>query len=394
MIMEKNKAVLSIGVGPGQLEFIRRLKELGYTVVAFGKGKNSSEAVSLCDHVAEIDTRDYEAAKDWVDALPVEIIAVGSFAGGAAVPTVQRLANHYGVCTSIPDSLVVGTNKLRQQSLYNELGLSGIRTWKKTDLSPGMISSFPDDERYIIKPMSGRGSEGIRLVDKEGLVYELSHCLEDSDDLIQTVREGDEYRCLIIIQNGRMKLLAPILRRSYRDTVFLGTLRYCDKDIDRISDFFEAFVSKCHIVNTIIKVDIIVSDLTIDVIEMDIGVGGGTYYKRFISRLYDCDLMDDYIKLIMGKELDDFVVKKPDLRMDYVFNHYDGPVIYNPEKCKSLYDKRLGPCEMQINTLHPERKGSFASNADFIFTVMYEDRDGVSDRYVDDLANQELFKVE
>ena len=56
------KVVISVGMGPQQLAFIKRLKENGYTVVAFGKGKNSAEAIHLCDYSAELDTHDPEAA--------------------------------------------------------------------------------------------------------------------------------------------------------------------------------------------------------------------------------------------------------------------------------------------------------------------------------------------
>lgn len=37
------KVVISVGMGPQQLAFIKRLKENGYTVVAFGKEKKPAE---------------------------------------------------------------------------------------------------------------------------------------------------------------------------------------------------------------------------------------------------------------------------------------------------------------------------------------------------------------
>ena len=101
--MKREQAILSIGMGPGQLEFIRRLKDLGFKVAGFGKGKNSPEAEALLDYKAELDTSDFESAKNWVDSLGVEITAVGSFAGGRAVATTQRLANYYKAPTAVPD---------------------------------------------------------------------------------------------------------------------------------------------------------------------------------------------------------------------------------------------------------------------------------------------------
>ena len=62
--MKPEPCVLSIGMGPGQLEFIRRLKDLGFKVAGFGKGKNSPEAEALLDYKAELDTSDFESAKN------------------------------------------------------------------------------------------------------------------------------------------------------------------------------------------------------------------------------------------------------------------------------------------------------------------------------------------
>ncbi len=389
--MERKQVVVSVGMGPGQLDFIRRLKELGYCVASFGKGKNSLEAVALSDFSQEIDTRDYKAAIGWLESLPVDVVAVGSFAGGAAVTTVQQLANHFKTSTAVPEDLVVGTDKMRQQKLYGDYGLSSIRTWKVKNLSLEEIADSSED-RYILKPTVGRGSEGITFLDRDMLMDLIQGPRLSGEDVIQVVRHGAEYRCVIIIQNGGIKLLAPILRKSFRDTVFLGILRYSEKDYGRLFELVRAFIGKTGLINTIIKADIIVSDNGVDVIEMDIGVGGGSYYKRFVSRVYGRDLMDEYIKLITDQPVETFEVTHPKMRMEYVFNHSDQPVAYDLEECKAFYEERLGSCELQVNSLHPETKGGFASNADFIFTVMYENEDGSEGFIADDLANEYLFK--
>ena len=62
------------------------------------------------------------------------------------------------------------------------------------------------------------------------------------EDIVQDVRKGDEYRCVTIVQNGKLKLLAPVLRRSYRDTVFLRVLRYADDHLDRLQAYIQRFL--------------------------------------------------------------------------------------------------------------------------------------------------------
>lgn len=385
------EVIVSIGMGPGQLDFISRLKDLGYTIIAFGKGKNSKRAMDLCDYIAEIDTRDFYGAVKWIDSLPVKVIAVGSFAGGAAVTTVQKIANYYNVCTAVPDELVVGSDKIKQQKLYVKYGLSSIRTWKIKEINKNSILDS-DVNNFILKPAVGRGSEGILFLDKNELVENMG--LLNEEDIIQEVREGDEYRCVIIVQNGEVKLLAPIIRKSYRNTVFLGILSYSQKHYERLFDFMTHFIIDSKINNSIIKADIIVSEKSIDVIEMDIGVGGGSYYKTFVSRIYDRNLMDEYIKLVYGMEVQPFKVKFPMLTMEYVYNHNNTPVYYDVEECQKFYEQKFGKCEIQVNKLHPETKGGYASNSDFIFTVMHENQSKENCFLADDLANEFLLHKE
>ena len=387
------EVVVSVGMGPQQLAFIKRLKQLGYTVAAFGKGKNSEEAMALADYVGEVDTHNPIDAVEWINSLNIKVIAVGSFAGGGAVYTVQYLSNYYHCSTAIPDEFIAGSDKDTQQKLLEKYKLSSIKTWSFGDLEFDEIRDS-DNRKYILKPAVGRGSEGIRFLEKPELLSMIEGDDEaHAEDVVQEVREGDEYRTVVIVQGGEIKLLAPIRRTSYKDTVFLGILKYEEKDLERLTHFLNDFIKSSGIKNSIFKADIIVSKSKLDVIEMDIGVGGGTYFKQFVSRIYNRNLMDEYIHLVLGKKVEEFITNKPALRMDYVFNHYANPICYDVDECKKAIDLAFGECEIQINQLHPERKGGFCSNADFIFTVMYEDiqREPATPFAVDEFVNTHLF---
>ena len=388
----QNKTVVSVGMGPTQIGFIRRLKELGYTVAAFGKGVNSADAIKIADYSAEIDTRDSKSAIDWLDSLGTHIDAVGSFAGGPAIPTVQMLSNYYKTPTSIPQALITASDKLAQQQFYKEYGLSSIETWRIGNLPQDFFSGNPYD-LYIKKPIVGRGSIGVSVLNKAELLKILN--TSNSDDIIQTFRKGTEYRCAIIIQNGKIKLLAPIQRISYRDTSYLGVLFYNDHHLPQLADFINRFLQKTGIVNAIIKADILVSSASVDVIEMDIGVGGGNYYKTYLSCLYGCDVMDEYINLITGQPVCEFSVKHPRLRMDYIYNKSEKPITYDLTECHRLVTENYGRCKIQTNLLKPEMRGGFRSNADFILTVIYDLRqnDGENNLFaMDDFFNEQLFK--
>lgn len=389
------EVVISVGMGPGQIEFIRRLKQLNYCVAAFGKGKNSEEAKRLADYSCEIDTRDADGVIEWIKELGVKVIAVGSYAGGMAVLTVQKLSNYYHVPTNIPHQLIVGLDKENQQRLYEKYALSTIKSWNAEEISLEEIKSR-EENLFIIKPKVGRGSAGIQICDRQLVAEYLENPLNCNDNnMIQVLCQGTEYRCVIFVQGGEIKLLAPISRTSYRDTTFLGVLKYAGEHKELLENFMQNFVREANIINTIMKADIIVSpQMDINVIEMDIGVGGGTYYKEFVSELYNRNLMDEYIKLITNQEMNTFNVSRPNLRMDYIFNRTGHAVSYDLNKCKSVLEKKLGRNKIIINRLHPEVKKNYESNADFLFTVIYEDfnKSDKVDFWLDDYINQNLLQ--
>ena len=69
--------------------------------------------------------------------------------------------------------------------------------------------------------------------------------------IIQTVVTGTEYRIVVIVQNKKIKLLAPIMRKSYRKTLFLGELSYSDKHLIKIQKFVQSFIDKFCVINSI-----------------------------------------------------------------------------------------------------------------------------------------------
>ena len=351
------EVVISVGMGPGQLVFIKQLTKLGYEVVAFGKGKNSQDAISLCYKTANIDTSNYKEAQEWIDSLGVQVLAVGSYAGGKAVQTVQALSNYYHVATQIPNSLIFNASKEKQQKFLEMHNLSTITTWNSNDITADKIRSCTTNTDFIIKPIIGRGSEGIQIVSSDYLIKLVENKQLAKNKIIQTVVTGTEYRIVVIVQNKKIKLLAPIMRKSYRKTLFLGELSYSDKHLIKIQKFVQSFIDKFCVINSIFKIDVIVSETSINIIEMDIGVGGGMYYKTFVSRLYNMDLLTVYINLILNKPINDFLINKKNLKMEYVFNHRPIPIKYDLDLCKQKLTKQFGDIEILVNLLHPENKG-------------------------------------
>lgn len=385
------KLVVSVGAGTTQFPFIKALKDKGYRVAAFGRGRNDKEAILLCDYFQEIDTSDHVAAIRWLNSLPEKIVAAGSFAGGVAINTLQEICRYFHLPTKIPEFLSVGMNKFEQQQLYEQYHLSTIRTFKYKDIqnNPNLVG---DISHFIIKPSVGRGSAGVYQVNQLQMKQILKEDRLSADDMIQELKDGVEYRMLVIAQDYTLKLLAPIKRDSYHGSFLLGRLSYHSEHIDQIKLYVTKMLRKLNLKDVVLKADIIVNESGIDLIEMDIGVGGGLYFKQYISYLFNYDIINEYIYFITGNEVKSSSTIKEKVVMDYVYNLSGRPIAYDIETCRSKLMEQLGKDVVIIpNRLHPEKSGKFEVNSDFIFCVIHQNQ-GMKNDELNKFINREIFQ--
>lgn len=384
-MMSKNGIVISVGAGFPQTPFIKKLKDEGYEVAGFGMGRNDPEAIALCDYFEEISTADAHSSIQWIESLNKKVIGAGSFAGGVAIDTLQKIERHFDLPTQTPEFLSVGMDKHKQQKLYNKLGLSNIATFHISELKE-RSELLVDENKYILKPVIGRGSSGVyKLTGLELKDWLINKELGD-EDLVQEFLVGDEYRLMAIIQNSKLRLLAQVKRDSLQDTFLLGRLTIMDSHKESLIKYMDHLISETKIVNAIIKFDVIINDDVINMIEMDIGVGGGLYYKKFIEEAYGLNIVEEYINLITNKPLSfENPNSKPNIRMDYIYNYKCKPIKYNKELIEKHLIQKVGEFKLVKNLLSPELSGRFETNADFIFTIIHQ-----SDKFTTIELNQEI----
>lgn len=384
-----SKTILSIGAGYPQEEFADAIINRGYKLISIGKGNNSEHVISVSDIFAEIDTHSFEDVDKWITENNIHFDAAGSFAGGGAILTLQKINKKYAMPTKVPDDLMVGMDKFSQANLYEKYNLTSIKSWTISELE-----EIPDDvDEFVVKPSIGRGSVGVEFVKREELIQRLSQHSIPNDYIIQVFRKGVEFRMLLIAQNGQIKLLAPIRRCSFRNTSFLGRLSCSTEELPRIQSYCQKMIKDMNITNGIIKFDILVSEHYIDMIEMDISVGGGIYFKRYIEKLFDWDIINKYIDLILNIPLDEATIANPNLVMDYIYNETGNPFEMDAKKLEATLKNQIrGDVKVVYNKFKPWYKSKMESNADFICTVIHNDSD-VTNEGLNDLLNNQLFKT-
>lgn len=388
----ENKLVVSVGAGYPQAPFIKALKKRGFKVAAFGKGRNDELAIKHCDYFKEIDTTDAGSVFKWIASLEEPVFACGSYAGGVAIDTLQELDRGFNTATQIPEKLSVGMDKVSQQNLYRSLDLSDIET-----LTVSTIKKTPElikpDQEYILKPIIGRGSAGVHHLTGSEILDWVGSSKASNDDLVQEFISGEEYRLMAIVQNGQLKFLAQIKRDSLKNTFLLGRLSIVTSAENRLANYMNKLIQQTKISNSIIKLDVLVSDSEVNMIEMDIGVGGGIYFKDFIEHAYQYDIEENYIRLITGQELEP-LSKEPlkNIKMDYIFNYQGETIEYNLDEIQLWLNDNVGKHKIVKNLLGNGEQGKFSSNAHFIFTVIHQN-ECISTIELNEQINNRFFKT-
>lgn len=380
--------ILSIGAGFPQEEFVEALKLRNYNVISIGKGRNSQKVINMSDVFAEVNTHSFEDLESWINENNIKFDAAGSFAGGGAILTLQKINEKYNLPTRIPSELMVGMDKFSQQDLYEKYNLTSIQSWTSDEIKEHLSD---DIEKYVVKPAVGRGSFGVEFISAKELRNRIESDSIPSDYIVQEFRTGIEYRMLMIVQSGELKLVSPVMRESYEGTSLLGRLSYADKHVDRIREYCKKMVDSLHLNNSIVKFDIMVSDKAVDMIEMDIAVGGGIYFKRYIEQLFEWDIINRYIDLILDIPIEQATIKNPNLVMDYVYNQTGKPLnIHMLDVEDYLSSIFSGPVKVVYNKLSSWESGKMETNADFIFTVIHE-ASALTDKELNTLVNDNLF---
>ena len=370
-----------------QEEFAKAVKKRNYKLASVGKGKNSSIVISESDIFSEVDTHSFEEVCHWLEENNIHIDAAGSLAGGGAIPTLQKLNNRYNLPTKIPSDLIVGMSKFDQAKIYEKYNLTTIRSWCVDD-----FPAFQDKyDRFVVKPAIGRGSVGVEFLDKDELTQRIKGGLIHKDYIIQSFQTGIEYRMMVFVQDGQIKILAPIMRESYAGTTYLGRLSCDTHHISRITDYCEKMIKNMNLVNTVIKFDILVSDKSIDMIEMDISVGGGIYFQQYIGELFECDIINRYLDLIVDIKFDKQKLKHDDFVMDYIYNETGAPLNLQKDLLEAYLIHKCGDQTKVIyNKLKSWKTAKNSSNADFTVAVIHKNK-SLKNSELSHMVNNDLF---
>ncbi|HDQ13691.1 MAG TPA: ATP-grasp domain-containing protein, partial [Sediminispirochaeta sp.] len=215
--------VMVVGGGEGQVNAIRRARELGLEVVVSDRDPNAPGKV-LADHFVQADTFDARATIEGARRYRVD--GVCTLGTDQPVLTVARTAAELGLPG--PHSVQQAeqaTNKRLMKALFDRHGLPH-SPYRLLDgrLDFSVLEGLHPP--YVIKPVDSQGQRGVRFVrDRRELALHVEESLAFSRDghvLVEEYYPGDELTFSGWVRQGRVYPLTITDRRTFSQFPHIG----------------------------------------------------------------------------------------------------------------------------------------------------------------------------
>jgi carbamoylphosphate synthase large subunit len=226
-------AVLVTGAGgPAGVAVVRRLVALGHRVVA-GDADSAAAGGALADVAVTLPRGDHPR---FVDALVGVCTACGV---DALVSTVAEELPHLaagagrlaaaGVATWLPDAVAVAVccDKAAFARAMAAAGVPHPATAARADAVAGVPGP------WVVKPLAGRGSRGVRLLDDRSLVVEALR--EDGGLIAQTRLTGREFTAdALVDRDGAVRLVVPRWREETKAGISVKGRTFASDPVSRV----------------------------------------------------------------------------------------------------------------------------------------------------------------
>jgi len=292
--MKKN--ILMLGTGHDQLIIIKKAIELGWGVIGFD-GNPKAEGREFCDHFEEVDIRDPDLVeplaikynkKAGIDACMAPATEMGISAG-----RVIDLLGLKGIGEEAAKALTI---KSERRSLFRKARINQPKWTLK-----GFVNFVPFPS--IIKPDNQMAAVGVRYI-------ESLEQLEQAKDwnIREEYLEGKELSTEVLVFDPMF--IAITADRNYdkklkykpyvlEDGCQLPT-NISPKILSKIDNIIARIISELRLRHCAIKLDLLVKDNTVYVIECAPRLGGGELSSKMIQLAFGIDWWLLALKLACG----------------------------------------------------------------------------------------------
>jgi biotin carboxylase len=316
------KKIVIIGAGAEQVYAYQLARKKGYYVIATDNNPKAS-AIKFSDFFIMASTRD---AKQTLEAIKNYCNENGMIDGVMTIAndvpyTVALVANYFKLKGHSVESAILAHDKFLMKMAFKKHGVLCPDFWKVSNL--GELKDLierEEIERFVIKPVDGRGARGVLMVNKtDNLEWVFNESLSWSDENILIVERfihGMQISSESYLINGKAYTPALSERNYSRLEEFSpyiiedgGTIPapIDDNLVHKINKIIECGAKSMGVTEGIVKGDIVIDDNgEPQIIELALRLSGGWFSSDQIIATSGVDL----VGAVINQALDIKVTKE------------------------------------------------------------------------------------
>lgn len=302
----KDKKILILGAGRGQLGLYKAAKELGITTIGATLLDKTPYCMDFADEICEMNIMNPDEVEEKSSNLAFDGVATCCLDKG--LRALGRLCDVRGLVGFSEESAELCNNKLLMKQRFKEYGVSSaqfelIKTREEIDNIIESLGGYP----VIVKATDLAGSRGIYIArNREEAITGFEQSMsETSKDylIIERFIEGNEFGAQAFIQNGKVLFIMPhgdIIHKA-RTNVPVG--HYVPYSIDetlneKIKVASTRAIQSMGLDNCAVNLDFIEKDGEVYVLELS-GRIGANGLPEVVSGYFNID----YYKMVLLSSL-------------------------------------------------------------------------------------------
>lgn len=294
--------ILMLGVGKDQLIAIREAVDLGIGVIGFD-GNDNAVGFEHCDYheVVDISKQDdveqralYYNKKYGIDGVIAPAVEVG--------PSVGRVVDSLGLLGIGEQTALDLSDKLRRRSLLDDIYIRQPK-WHPNNKVKDRWKMFP----AVIKPCDCAGAKGVMKVNN------MKQVLEQKFDLIEEYIDGWEISTEVLVLSNGYPIMVHADRNYDKKHKWPPYLIEDGCQLpsklpplmkQKINNVVYKIVNALNLRSCVIKLDIVIKDNLVYVLEAAPRLGGGKLSSEMIPKAYGINWWKVAIKLAMGMPIE------------------------------------------------------------------------------------------
>lgn len=299
------KRVLILGCGRGQVDLIRKVKEMGHHAIVASIPGNFA-GFALADEVFYIDISDPEAVSECVRNNRIDAVVTACLDTG--IPALGKACEDNGLVGLSAEAAKLSANKLLMKKAFMENGVSTAKFMLVKDAKDAEKAketlSFP----LIIKAVDLQGSRGINIAetlqDFDAMLENTMSETKEDYCIVEEFIVGYEFGAQAFVYDGEILFIMPAGDITFRSGTNVPVGHYVPMNFDaettaQIEEQVRRAIKAIQLDNCAVNVDLLMRDGEIFVIELT-GRIGANCLSQLTSIYYGIDINEMIVDAGLG----------------------------------------------------------------------------------------------